>query len=410
MSADVLDLSGSLAFLDEMYERYVADPASVDPSWAAVFKGEAPAVTPTPTPARNGRNGSNGSNGHAPNGHNRPGAVTLGPAVATASVWPLVNAYRSRGHLAADLDPLGLVERVVVSELDPATWGFTEAGSRSRDRRRPACTACRRHRPRADGACCARSTAARSASSSCTSLAGQADRGSPSTWRPAARGPREDVRRRMLELLDQRRGLRALLPREVPRHQAVLARGLRGAHPRARSDAHPRRAAGRDRGGARHGPPRPAHHARADHAARGARDLRRVRGHRARGAVGGGDVKYHLGLLERIASIPTATTCTSRCAFNPSHLEAVDPVVSVACAPSRSATATRAPQGDGHPGPRRRRVRRPGPGHRDAAAAPGSRAIAPAAPSTSSSTTRSASPRRPSGDALDAVLHRRRAR
>ncbi len=127
MSADVLDLSGSLAFLDEMYERYVADPASVDPSWAAVFKGEAPAVTPTPTPARNGRNGSNGSNGHAPNGHNRPGAVTLGPAVATASVWPLVNAYRSRGHLAADLDPLGLVERVVVSELDPVTWGFTEA-------------------------------------------------------------------------------------------------------------------------------------------------------------------------------------------------------------------------------------------------------------------------------------------
>jgi len=47
-------------------------------------------------------------------------------AQAVPSVWPLVNAFRSRGHFAANLDPLGLLETARVSELEPATWGFTE--------------------------------------------------------------------------------------------------------------------------------------------------------------------------------------------------------------------------------------------------------------------------------------------
>src|SRR6185295_16565066 len=55
----------------------------------------------------------------------RPGKVTLAPLTEAPSVWPLVNAFRSRGHLASDLDPLGLVQRVQVSELSPATWGFS---------------------------------------------------------------------------------------------------------------------------------------------------------------------------------------------------------------------------------------------------------------------------------------------
>ncbi len=39
----------------------------------------------------------------------------------------LIRSYRIRGHLIADLDPLGLVKREVHPELDPATYGFTEA-------------------------------------------------------------------------------------------------------------------------------------------------------------------------------------------------------------------------------------------------------------------------------------------
>ncbi len=39
----------------------------------------------------------------------------------------LIRAYRIRGHLAADLDPLGIVERGNHPELDPASYGFAEA-------------------------------------------------------------------------------------------------------------------------------------------------------------------------------------------------------------------------------------------------------------------------------------------
>ena len=39
----------------------------------------------------------------------------------------LIRAYRVRGHLIADLDPLGLERRTSHPDLDPATYGFTEA-------------------------------------------------------------------------------------------------------------------------------------------------------------------------------------------------------------------------------------------------------------------------------------------
>ena len=39
----------------------------------------------------------------------------------------LIRAYRVMGHLAADLDPLGLADRKVHLELKPETYGFTDA-------------------------------------------------------------------------------------------------------------------------------------------------------------------------------------------------------------------------------------------------------------------------------------------
>ncbi|MFM1815433.1 MAG: 2-oxoglutarate decarboxylase, thiamin-requiring [Pseudomonadota bacterium] len=39
----------------------------------------------------------------------------------------LIRAYRVMGHLAADLDPLGLAEQRVHNELEPETYGFTKA-------------------------------------------------------------------------------------------------------------------------------------------------------------------------------------------------------------------------------------------------------------------------------------------
>jgi 2-oxoglutarate dehydrogenase E1 component len=38
----------------------------------------------------------------------------------------LIRAYRIRGHLVADLDPLGMRDQTPHPELDPKSYGFTE--------------------------------------------------------------------------------------------------------------------------------------------------------------------------------------------------------------------------------------------------------------------------------------------
>src|SRR5690242_6001468 len=143
MSRDVLELATSLGFLDELYDRYQQHPSEIDPSWHELLDQAG-----TNGHGANGSNVTNG-NGHAAvavapatasavtrsslPAYSRPGNVTMSPitAQATPSVWPLVNAFRSRGHFQANLDPLGLLETAQISELDPATWGFT---SRDLDR------------------------------------------------------------------------------------------------------------------------------------------------------------------------------------------------------------------------------------------------------------------------------------
>ena len=61
------------------------------------------------------------------------GGVELSPAASLRAIQDsiralmLIRAYRVMGHLAADLDPLGLTERKIHKELRPETYGFTEA-------------------------------------------------------------------------------------------------------------------------------------------------------------------------------------------------------------------------------------------------------------------------------------------
>ena len=127
----------------------------------------------------------------------------------------------------ANLDPLGLLETARIVELDPATWGFTEA-DHARRSSRPACTACRARRSPSSSRTCAASTPARSASSSCTSRRRRAAAGSPSAWR--RRSPQPLPARcahAHARAADQRRAVRAVLPHEVSGHEAVLARGQR---------------------------------------------------------------------------------------------------------------------------------------------------------------------------------------
>jgi len=140
MTRDILELGGSLGFLDEMYDQFQSQPGAVDESWHDVLNegngeprtnghgnGNGHPRTEARTESRSEARPITGTTRSMPK-FTRPGAVTMSPIVAAAqgSIWPLVNAYRSRGHFAANLDPLGLLETARIVELDPATWGFSE--------------------------------------------------------------------------------------------------------------------------------------------------------------------------------------------------------------------------------------------------------------------------------------------
>ena len=56
---DILELSGSLAYLDDLHDQYADQPAAVDASWHALLARESNGH------ATNGRNGH--GNGHASN-------------------------------------------------------------------------------------------------------------------------------------------------------------------------------------------------------------------------------------------------------------------------------------------------------------------------------------------------------
>ncbi len=136
------------AYTADLYARWVNDPGSVDPSFAELFaalddesrfvledasgaswaprrfttaEAEAEATTapkgtkPVPTPA----------SGATPD-------QVRAAALDSLRALMFIRAYRVRGHLEAHLDPLGLQVPKSHPELDPATYGFGPA-----DRSRP---------------------------------------------------------------------------------------------------------------------------------------------------------------------------------------------------------------------------------------------------------------------------------
>jgi 2-oxoglutarate dehydrogenase E1 component len=162
---DGIDSTGtaSLAFLEELFDRYLADPASVPADWRAYFDA---LQSPTAgSPEVNGHTGGNGRPARRPVADPRlvaPDGIATGHAVATASgpvtlpaapageamplplppiaagtrgeervaflqdrVDQLVRAYRVRGHLMAEIDPLGR-PRPGLPELDPRFYHLTD--------------------------------------------------------------------------------------------------------------------------------------------------------------------------------------------------------------------------------------------------------------------------------------------
>lgn len=137
-------------FVEDLYGKWAADPASVDSSWRSFFAsladgvervrraGDQPSWAP-PTTAEPRPEWLSAIDGLWPTTEKK--LETLPPAAAAPAAPDdvrartldslraimMIRAFRMRGHLKANLDPLGLaVPAGDASELDPASYGFAE--------------------------------------------------------------------------------------------------------------------------------------------------------------------------------------------------------------------------------------------------------------------------------------------
>src|SRR5215216_3949136 len=146
---------GNGAYVEDLYARYEADPNAVGAEWRAFFESmkddprdvEKIARGPSwkrpdwPQLARGelvaALDGDWGGVDKAVGDKIRAKAQVRGVDLNAADVQRatrdsvralmLIRAYRIRGHLHANLDPLGLEPRQDHEELDPRSYGFTEA-------------------------------------------------------------------------------------------------------------------------------------------------------------------------------------------------------------------------------------------------------------------------------------------
>src|SRR5271165_1561526 len=115
---------GNAAFIEELYEEFLRDPSSLDPKWRDYFSG------------------FQGAGGETPHGPIRERLLSRlnSPARAAVKVSPsdgasakqgavsrLIQVYMNRGHLVANLDPLGLQERANPYVLDLQYFGLADA-------------------------------------------------------------------------------------------------------------------------------------------------------------------------------------------------------------------------------------------------------------------------------------------
>ncbi|WP_346949019.1 2-oxoglutarate dehydrogenase E1 component [Dyella sp.] len=115
---------GNADYVEQLYESWLADPASVPAEWNqyfGTFKGrESGDVPHSAAIARIEAAQKQRAVGVA-------APVDDEHARKQAAVLRILTAYRSRGHLAADLDPLGLAEKLPAPDLGLAFHGLSDA-------------------------------------------------------------------------------------------------------------------------------------------------------------------------------------------------------------------------------------------------------------------------------------------
>ncbi|ATG34452.1 MULTISPECIES: 2-oxoglutarate dehydrogenase E1 component [Phaeobacter] len=144
-------------YLEQLYAQYANDPNAVDAAWAEFFRQmgdaeldvKAEAAGPSwaradwppapnddltgaltgewPAPAEAKGAGKKIKDQAAAKGVEVTDDQVQRAVLDSIRALMLIRAYRIRGHLAANLDPLGMREEAQHPELDPRTYGFTEA-------------------------------------------------------------------------------------------------------------------------------------------------------------------------------------------------------------------------------------------------------------------------------------------
>ena len=143
-------------FIEELHAKWADNPASVSGEWRAFFDqlrdradqvkeaagagswGRKPVTEPTDElGAMDGRWPAPKPDPKKPAAKAAPAASASAPSVTGDEIRAaahdsiralmLIRAYRIRGHLQANLDPLGIEPPIQNPELTPEFWGFTEA-------------------------------------------------------------------------------------------------------------------------------------------------------------------------------------------------------------------------------------------------------------------------------------------
>jgi 2-oxoglutarate dehydrogenase E1 component len=125
--------AGNDAYVESMYESYLADPGSVGAHWREFFARLGPAAHDVPhgplidelaARAKAPRTASDAAGAKAP-----AGSPPVGDSMAAkqGAVSRLIQIYANRGHLVANIDPLGLTVRPIPKVLGLDYLGLTEA-------------------------------------------------------------------------------------------------------------------------------------------------------------------------------------------------------------------------------------------------------------------------------------------
>ena len=126
------------AVIEQIYAQYRQDPSSVDPSWRRLFEeeegfddegdgnGAAARAAEPPAPEEQELGLPEPRPPAAPAAADRDAPVQA-ETIDSIRALMMIRAYRVRGHLIASLDPLGLEGERHHPELDPKSYGFSEA-------------------------------------------------------------------------------------------------------------------------------------------------------------------------------------------------------------------------------------------------------------------------------------------